>query len=315
MVISTSILNSTNREESLLELNNTKTEYIHIDVMDGIFVSDKQFSIEEIKRLNDISKKKLDVHLMVEDPLKYINELSNLNIEYITFQVEIDKDINEIINTIRNLGYKPGLAIKPDTNLDVLTPYLYKIDLILVMSVEPGKGGQAFLEETPKRIEEVNKIKKSLTLIEVDGGINDKTIYKLKKANIAVVGSYIINSDNYKKTIKKLIKKSESTDIIYLFTDTLIKIFLVASIVSLFFYLSYSIKEAYNYSVNGYDGFLCKAGCNTTYGMKAFWGAFLGQIILLPLELIDTAIPVIILSIIFAPVRLIINKILIKTSK
>lgn len=293
MKISTSILNSKNREQSILELNDTKTEYIHIDVMDGIFVSDTQYSIEEIKRLNDISKKQLDVHLMVEDPMKYINELANLNIKYITFQVEIDKDINEIIDTIRNLGYKPGLAIKPDTNLDVLTPYLYKIDLILVMSVEPGKGGQAFLEETPKRIEEVNKIKKSLTLIEVDGGINDKTIYKLKKANIAVVGSYIINSENYDTTIKKLLKKWKKTNFGFLFLDTLLKLLLIY-LVCILIYSIYS-------SIVGFQP-LCFFSCRKIFGIKAFVQALLFGIclpiawLIRPIGLIITVLFLIIIT-------------------
>ena len=211
MQISTSILNSLNREESIKKLNYTKTNYIHIDVMDGLFVSDKQFTINEIKTLNNISMKKLDIHLMVENPINYVKELSNMKIEYITFHIEVDNNINNIISTIKEKDYKVGLAIKPNTDINLLKPYLDKIDLILVMSVEPGKGGQPFLETTPPRI---NKIKELIQgkdiLIEVDGGITEKTIEKVPNANIAVSGSYIVKSDNYNEKINILLQQKTS---------------------------------------------------------------------------------------------------------
>ena len=211
MQISTSILNSLNREESIKKLNYTKTNYIHIDVMDGLFVSDKQFTINEIKSLSNISMKKLDIHLMVENPINYVKELSNMKIEYITFHIEVDNDINKIISSIRDLGYKVGIAIKPDTDINKLKPYLDKIDLILVMSVVPGKGGQPFLETTPPRI---NKIKELIQdkdiLIEVDGGITEKTIEKVPNADIVVSGSYIVKSDDYKKQIENLLNKNNN---------------------------------------------------------------------------------------------------------
>ena len=211
MQISTSILNSLNREESIKKLNYTKTNYIHIDVMDGLFVSDKQFTINEIKTLSNISMKKLDIHLMVENPINYVKELSNMKIEYITFHIEVDNNINNIISTIKEKDYKVGLAIKPNTDINLLKPYLDKIDLILVMSVEPGKGGQPFLETTPPRI---NKIKELIQgkdiLIEVDGGITEKTIEKVPNANIAVSGSYIVKSDNYNEKINILLQQKTS---------------------------------------------------------------------------------------------------------
>ncbi len=205
MQISTSILNSNNREDSIKKLNYTKTKYIHIDVMDGKFVEDKQFTIDEIKKLNNISMKKLDIHLMVENPIEYIQKLDNLNIQYITFHIEVEKDINKTIDKIKELGYKVGISIKPNTDINKLTPYLDKIDLILIMSVEPGKGGQTFLPNTPNRIK---KIKELITnkniLLEVDGGINNETISKIGEANIAVVGSYITKSTDYVYKINNL---------------------------------------------------------------------------------------------------------------
>lgn len=214
MKISTSILNAENRIECLKKLNNTDTDYIHIDVMDGKFVSDTQFNnIKEINAINIISKYKLDIHLMVENPIEYIEQFNNMNIEYITFHVEVKKNINEIISKIKEKGYKIGLSIKPNTNIKELIPYLKNIDLILVMSVEPGKGGQEFL---PNTIERINKIKELITKnnndiqIEVDGGINDKNIYQLGNIDISVVGSYIIKSNDYSNQIKKLIQQKNN---------------------------------------------------------------------------------------------------------
>ena len=214
MKISTSILNAENRIECLKKLNNTDTDYIHIYVMDGKFVSDTQFNnIKEINAINIISKYKLDIHLMVENPIEYIEQFNNMNIEYITFHVEVKKNINEIISKIKEKGYKIGLSIKPNTNIKELIPYLKNIDLILVMSVEPGKGGQEFL---PNTIERINKIKELITKnnndiqIEVDGGINDKNIYQLENIDIAVVGSYIIKSNDYSNQIKKLIQQKNN---------------------------------------------------------------------------------------------------------
>lgn len=212
MQISTSILNAQNRAKTVMELNKTNTSYIHIDIMDGKFVSNTQFNtIKEINEINVISKYKLDIHLMVENPIKYIEQLGNMNIEYITFHLEVEKDIKEIISKIKEKNYKVGISIKPNTNIDKIIPYLKDIDLVLIMSVEPGKGGQEFLTTTIKR---ANKVKELIInnnkniKIEVDGGINEQTITKLENVDIAVVGSYITKSDNYYKQIEILLNKN-----------------------------------------------------------------------------------------------------------
>ena len=174
--------------------------------MDGIFVKNKQFSIKEIQELAKYSKKPFDIHFMVEDPLKYIGNLHIKNIITITVHIEINKDINKIIKTIKSLGYEVGLAIKPQTNIEELNKYINTIDKILVMSVEPGFGGQKFIENTIDRILKI-KNKKADILIEVDGGINDETIQKIKYiSDVAVVGSYITNNDNYQNAINNLKK-------------------------------------------------------------------------------------------------------------
>lgn len=203
--ISPSILSSNNRIDTIKKLNNTNCEYIHIDTMDGIFVPNKQMDIDEIIELEKHTTKPLDIHLMTKDPLKYIKNLNNKNIEYITFHLEIEKNIEEIINEIKSLNYKVGISIKPNTKVEELIPYLEKIDLVLIMSVEPGFGGQKFIPETLEKAKTIRNINKDIT-IEIDGGINDNNIDIIKKhVDIAVVGSYIINSTDYNKAINKLI--------------------------------------------------------------------------------------------------------------
>ena len=202
--ISTSILASNNRIDSIHKLNNTNTDYIHIDTMDGLFVPNKQMPIEEIIELEKVSTKPLDVHIMVENPEEYIKYLDNKNIEYITIHIEINKDINKLINMIKSLNYKVGISIKPNTNIDTLIPYLDKIDLVLIMSVEPGFGGQQFMPNSLEKAEYLRKINSNIT-IEIDGGIKDTNINEVKKyVDIAVVGSYITNKDNYQEAINNL---------------------------------------------------------------------------------------------------------------
>ena len=202
--ISTSILSSENRIESIKKLNETNTDYLHIDTMDGIFVPNTQMPIDEIIELEKYSKIPLDIHLMVNNPESYLEHLKNKNIEYITIHIEIEKDIESIINKIKSLGYKVGLSIKPNTNIKEIIPYLPKIDLVLIMSVEPGFGGQKFIPNSLNKAKEIREINKDIT-IEIDGGINDTNIDEIKKyVDIAVVGSYITNSSNYNKAINNL---------------------------------------------------------------------------------------------------------------
>lgn len=200
--VSTSILTCNNRIQATEKLNKTNTDYIHIDYMDGIFVDNKEFTIEEIKTLSKISTKKLDIHIMAENPEPIIQELKDLNIEYITIHYEINKPLDKIINLIHNQGYKCGISIKPKTDPKNIIEYLEKIDLVLIMSVEPGKGGQKFI---PDVLNKIKKLKQNNLIIEIDGGINDTNIEELKNiVDIVVVGSYITNSSDYNKQINNL---------------------------------------------------------------------------------------------------------------
>lgn len=207
MKLSVSILNSKDRKEMIDKLNNANISYIHMDVMDGKFVSQNTLSYQELRELSSFSNKKLDVHLMMDNPEEYINNIKDLNnIENITIHLEIDKDIKKILSMIKSLGIKRGISIKPNTDINKLLPYLNDIDLILVMTVEPGLGGQPFIETSTTRLKEIKKlIKDKDILIEIDGGINSNTINLVKDADIVVVGSYITCSDDPISKINSLL--------------------------------------------------------------------------------------------------------------
>lgn len=206
MKLSISLLSIKNRLEFIKKINNYNIDYIHIDVMDNTFTNNVAYSIEEINKINKISNKKLDIHLMVNDPIKYINSFNNMNIEYIIFHVEIDKDINNLINTVHGMGYKCGLAINPNTNINTLEQYINNIDLILVMSVVPGYGGQLFINSIYNKLESLRNKYKNIT-ISVDGGINQDNIYKLSSlVDMVVIGSYLSTETKEKIDMIKNIK-------------------------------------------------------------------------------------------------------------
>lgn len=193
MKLSISFLSISDNKEKINKLNEVNSDYIHYDVMDGIFTEKKSLTYDEMKNLN-LNKPK-DVHLMVKDVKKYIDEFKNLNPEYITFHVETNVNSKEMIDYIHSFGIKAGISINPETDINEVLPYLKDIDLVLVMSVHPGKGGQSFIDVSDK-INKLNELKKeSEFLIEVDGGINNETINYCKDADIVVVGSYITNDD------------------------------------------------------------------------------------------------------------------------
>lgn len=209
MKVSVSILGLDDRKKAISLLNNTNCDYIHIDVMDGSFVPNKQFTTEEINNLGIISKKKFDVHLMVDNPREYIENLDISNIEYIIVHSEIDKDIDELLDLIKSYNVKCGLSIKPNTDISILTPYLNKLDLILVMSVEPGFSGQEFISNSLDKVSKLKQIIKNNNLdivMAIDGGINGSNASLVKKSGIDMVvsGSYVTNSLDYQDKINDL---------------------------------------------------------------------------------------------------------------
>lgn len=205
--VSVTFLSSTDVVRDLKLLDMTDTDYVHVDVMDGKFVPNKTMPFSEMKNIGKYTSKRLDIHLMVEDPSKYIPLYASLNAEYITFHVEVDEDIEESLKMIRNYSIKAGLAIKPETKISELVPYLPYLDLVLVMSVEPGAGGQKFIEGTEDKINELRELLDtyhSQAVINVDGGINDVTCKKCYNADMVASGSYVVRSDNFQEKISSL---------------------------------------------------------------------------------------------------------------
>ncbi len=186
-------------------------EYIHFDVMDGVFVPNISYGIPILKAVSKIVKGTLDVHLMIIDPLKYVKDFADNGADIITFHSEAESDVIETINAIHSCGKKAGLAIKPNTPVSDIEQYLDKIDMLLVMTVEPGFGGQGFISETLDKIAEAKKIIDSRGLnvpIQVDGGINAETAELVKKAGaeILVAGSYLFGAADMDAAVEKLVK-------------------------------------------------------------------------------------------------------------
>lgn len=208
MKVGVSIIKSIHTKEKTLEkLLDTNLDYIHLDIMDGKFVPNKTFSKREVNELFKNYPVKLDIHLMVEKPKLYVKYLSNFNTEYITFHLEAfnkEKDVINMINLIKKYNVKVGISIKPNTKVEELNPYLDLVDQILVMSVEPGAGGQTFTDNAVPKIEYLSNYPNRRYIINVDGGINDKTIKKVNDADMVVSGSFVSMSDNYQKQINAL---------------------------------------------------------------------------------------------------------------
>lgn len=204
MKISGSILSMKEKTKDNLTLfEKSGVDMTHLDVMDGIFVSNVSLPIEEVKEI--VNNFTYDVHLMVKDVKKYIDDFIKINPHNITFHYEVGNTL-ELINYLKKQNIKVGLAVNPNTKVEEIFPYLKDIDIALIMSVEPGIGGQEFIQSTIYKIEELYEYRKANNLsflIEVDGGVNDKTIRLIDKADIAVVGSYITSSD-YQERVENI---------------------------------------------------------------------------------------------------------------
>jgi ribulose-phosphate 3-epimerase len=194
-----------NYNEIINEYNSLNIDYLHLDIMDSTFTENSSFSIEDIKNIISLSKKKLDVHLMVNDPIKYLDLFNKENTEYITIHFEILNNYS-LFEMIKNRGIKVGISIKPETNTDCILPLLKYFDLVLLMSVEPGKSGQKFIEDTYERINTLrNEIVKNKynVMISVDGGINEN-ISKDLAADIFIIDSALSNSSNKEEFINNI---------------------------------------------------------------------------------------------------------------
>lgn len=185
----------------------SNSDFIHIDVMDGHFVPNISFGgcvIESIRKVTDIP---FDVHLMISHPLSYIESFSKNGADYISFHIECEDNIKECIDLVKKCNKKPGLAISPDTDVKLLEPYIDDIEIITVMSVYPGFGGQSFIESSYDRIKAIKKlIGTKNILLSVDGGVGEKNVRKLEECgnNMIVAGSSVFKAADRKEMIKKL---------------------------------------------------------------------------------------------------------------
>jgi len=198
-----------NLQRDIEMINNSDADWFHVDIMDGVFVPNISFGMPVLETIKKHATKPLDVHLMIVEPDKYINTFAKLGADVLTVHYEACTHLHRTIQAIKSSGMKAGVALNPHTSVAVLEDIIQDLDLVLLMSVNPGFGGQSFIENTYSKIERLKKLileKKSSAVIEIDGGVTNKNAKKLADtgADVLVAGSFVFGSQNPKATITDL---------------------------------------------------------------------------------------------------------------
>lgn len=198
-----------NLQREVLMLNESQADWIHVDVMDGVFVPNISFGIPVIKAIKKHAKKPLDVHLMIVQPERYIETFKEAGADILSVHIEASTHLHRTIQQIKAAGMKAGVAVNPHTGIAQLKDIIADIDLVCLMSVNPGFGGQTFIENTFQKVAELKQLivqRKSTALIEIDGGVNQQNAKALLEAgaNVLVAGNFVFSSNNPKGVIQEL---------------------------------------------------------------------------------------------------------------